>query len=462
MEETTLDLEYIWKVILKRKLIIVNIALMFIIFGIIIGYLQNKNQVTPVKEYMYKSTASVLIGNSSNNKDENIKDITVLNQQIVKIYGAIANSRIIAEKTANELKLSNKVDNIIKNVKVSANPETQVISITYGNKEEKDVQRITDTYLKVFISEAPKFYPEAKLKVLDIASKPEKITEEDFDKINKVQTVNQQSQPTLTVKNKTKSSKVILIVSCFLGIMLGFGGAFLMECMDNSVKQKKEAERIMKLPIIGDIQKNDKKIKINTNESYKMIRTALQCRDKSLSKGIDEKIRNNIFMITSPNEGDGKTRIAVNVASSFAEAGYKTLIIDANGRNPKVNIMLNLKSDKGLSNMLSTDTVNLEKCNKDNLYALIWGNLDTNPADAFVKGSINELIEQFRNDFDYVIIDTPSIVDYADAQIISKFVDGVIFAMTENKTDRDKALRARQLVDMFRIKAIGICWIEDM
>lgn len=462
MEETTLDLRDLWKIVRKRKYIIIGITLLCMIFGLVMSFIPKKVVTIETKDELYKSTATVLIANFPDSNSENIKDITMLNQQIVKTYGAIANSRTVAEKTIKELNMNTKTDEFMGSIKVTANAETQIVTIVYGSKEEKDVEKVIGTYLKIFTEEARKIYPEAKLKVLDAPSKAEKIAKEDFDKIGTPQNPNQPTQPVqpTVTENKGKSKKLIIAVSALLGLMVGFGAAFLMEYMDNSIRKREEAEAILDMPVIGEIKKD----KEETNEVYKILRTTLQyrCKDSNLLEIQGRQPKNNVFMITSPSKGDGKTTVAVNLAISFAEAGFKTLIIDGNGRKPMVHTVLGLENENGLSNMLIGETINIQRCSKNNLHMLSWGNSNINPADAFVKENIDEIIKKLKEEFDYVIIDTSSIVDYADAGILSKMVDEVVIVISEGKTDRDEAFNAKKFVDTIGIRISGICWIKDV
>lgn len=459
MEEAILDFRDLWKIIKRRKWIIVSITLLCIVLGVIVSSISKKSAIVETKEELYKSTASVIIGAFSDTKIDNIKDITTLNRQIVKNYGAIASSRTVAEKTIKELNLDVKTDKFMNNIKVDVNAEALIVAITYGNKEEKDVEKVTDTYSKIFMEEAKKIYPESKLKVLDVPSKPEKIAKEDFDKISMPQNPNQPNQPAVT-ENKGKSRKLMLAISAFLGLMIGFGAALVIEYMDNSIRKREEAEAILDMPVIGEIKKDKEKV----NESYKILRTTLQYinKDSNLLEIQDKQPKNNVFMITSPSKDNDKTTVSVNLAISFTEAGFKTLIMDANGRNPMVHTMLGLENENGLSNMLAGETINIQKCNKSNLSVLSWGNSNVNPADAFVKGNMNQILKKLKEEFDYLVIDTPSIVDYADAGILSKMVDEVVMVISEDKTDRDEAFSAKKFVDTIGIKVSGICWIKDV
>lgn len=461
MEETTLDLRDLFKSVKRRKWIIINITLLSILCGLVISFIPQKSVTVETKKELYKSTASIVIGTFPDLESDNIKDITTLNQQIVRTYGTVAASRTVAEKTIEELNLDMKSDEFMDKIKVITNPEAQVVTIHYADKKQGNQQIILNSYIKNFIKEAQNIYPTGKLKILDEPSKVEKISEDDFLKLiaakTQVQTNTQtQTQVQTNIQERPKSKKLIFALSLILGLMLGVGVAFVVEYIDNSLKKKEEAEEILKLTTLTIIPKDEPKEKDNIKEAFRTLRTNLQLK------------KDKILTVTSASKEDGKTMVSVNLAKTFAEAGFKTLIIDGNGRNPKINETFNLQITKGISEILNEENTSLMNdissvlLNTDvkNLNILSWGNEKLNPADLLSKSKLEELLKELKNKFDYIVINTTSMVNYCDAQIFSKVSDGTLLVATERKTDKDKTIRMKELIDISGIDVRGIIWIE--
>ena len=456
MEETTIDLKELFKIVKRRKTVIISIILISILFGIIISFIPKSIAVVEAKKEIYKSTASIVIGTFPDTQSDNIKDITILNQQIVKIYGAVASSQTVAQKTMDELKLDVKIDEFMSKIKVVTNPDNQVITIHYVDKEELNQQEILDSYVKIFIKEAQNMYPTGKLKTLDEPSKVQKMAEEDFVKLGTPQTQGQTNVKPVAIQDNSKNKKLILAISLVLGVMIGLGVVFVLEYIDNSLRKKEEAEEILKLNTLAIIPNN--KSKENIKEAFRSLRTNLQLKE------------DKIYTITSASVGDGKTQVSVNLAKIFAEAGFKTIIIDGNGRNPKVNEVFNLKHSKGISDILNEMALNQEGIkninsiflNTDikNLNVLLWGSEKMNPADLLGKVNLKILLEELKNNFDYIIIDTASMVNYCDAQIFSRVSDGTLIVAGEGKTDRDEMRRFKDILDIASIDAGGLVWIK--
>lgn len=469
MEETTIDLKDLFKIVKRRRMVIISITLISILLGLVISFIPQKSVPIDTKKEIYKSTASIVIGTFPDLQSDNIKDITILNQQIVKIYGAVASSRTVAQKTMDELNLDVKIDEFMTKIKVMTNPDNQVVTIYYVDKQEGKQQEILDSYVKIFVKEAQNMYPTGKLKILDEPSKVQKMLEEDFIKATtpQVQPQAQANVKPVVIQDQAKNKKLIIAIAFVLGAMLGVGAAFLLEYIDNSLKNKEEAEEILKLNTLAIIPNNKSKEKENIKEAFRSLRTNLQLKE------------DKIFTITSASTGDGKTEVSINLAKTFAEAGFKTLIIDGNGRNPKVNEAFNLKDSNGMSEILHETALNQEGIKNENsslikninsallntdnknLNVLLWGNSKVNPADLLGKANIKVLLEELKNNFDYIIIDTTSMVNYCDAQIFSRASDGTLIVASEGKTDRDEMRRLKEILDIASIDIRGLVWIKS-
>ena len=162
-----------------------------------------------------------------------------------------------------------------------------------------------------------------------------------------------------------------------------------------------------------------------TKEAYKTLRTNVQfCGD-------DIKV----VSITSCVPNEGKSMVAFNLAVSMAESGKKVLFVDADLRKSvligryKIN-----KAIKGLTQFLSGVEV-LENVkygtNVKNLDMILSGPVPPNPAELLANAKFNELLEQVRADYDYVIIDTPPIGQVIDPAIVAQQTDGVLFLVSQ-------------------------------
>lgn len=163
--------------------------------------------------------------------------------------------------------------------------------------------------------------------------------------------------------------------------------------------------------------------------------------------------------ITSSTHQEGKTLAAVNLSVVVAQDSEKpVLLVDCNLRKPSVDIFLGLHSDKGLSDVLTGNAqLNDALVSTDikNLTVLPAGHIPTNPAELLGSQKMRNLLTELKAQFDYIILDTPPVVPYADPRILGPLVDGVIMVVRTGKTRREAVLRAEDTLKKVGAKVLG-------
>lgn len=143
-----------------------------------------------------------------------------------------------------------------------------------------------------------------------------------------------------------------------------------------------------------------------------------------------------IFVFSSVNSSEGKTMTAINLAISFAEAGKKTAIIDADMRNPSVHRYFNLQSSPGFSEYLAgiEAEATIRKTGRDNLYVISAGAIPPNPAELLISKRTGELLSALKEQFDCIFIDTPPVGVVADAVMLSADCTGYVIVVRNGST----------------------------
>ena len=185
-------------------------------------------------------------------------------------------------------------------------------------------------------------------------------------------------------------------------------------------------------------------------EAYKSTRTNLE-----YALAAEEGCKKIIFTSAMPSEG--KTTSCINTAITFALAGAKIVLIDADLRKPKVHMCLELENATGFSNYLAgfaeLDDV-IQHC-KNGLDVITSGQIPPNPSELLVSPRMEKALLKLSEKYDYVIIDAPPVNIVSDAVSMSKFVTGVAIVVKEDFTTHDALKKALSSLEFANAKILG-------
>jgi tyrosine-protein kinase Etk/Wzc len=233
------------------------------------------------------------------------------------------------------------------------------------------------------------------------------------------------------IRPKTRRNYLFALM---LGILVPGIYIFLIDQLHNKIFDKKDIERGTRAPIIGFVGHNSSKNDIpvfdkpgsSLSESFRSIRTNLKYYLTENNKAV--------ISVTSTISGEGKTFVSTNLAAVFAMLGKKTLLLGLDLRKPRMNKIFGISSDTGLSSFLIGES-NLEEIIMPtvvpNLYFIPSGLVPPNPAELIESDRMKLLIEKVREEFDYIILDTPPVGIVSDALLLSSFADINIFVIRQ-------------------------------
>lgn len=195
-------------------------------------------------------------------------------------------------------------------------------------------------------------------------------------------------------------------------------------------------------------RRNEKKRLAERNSFNQQDQKKILCQDSSFAvKEAYNSIRTNLlftqhgekcplFVITSPTANNGKTINAINLAISFAQMGKRTLLIDADMRNPTVHRMFSISVKNGLSEILAglTDNISVSRTDIDNLSVLTAGKIPPNPAELLASPRMDKLLEFVKEHYDCVFIDTPPVNLVTDATIFATKATGYVLVIKTDTT----------------------------
>ena len=185
-------------------------------------------------------------------------------------------------------------------------------------------------------------------------------------------------------------------------------------------------------------------------EAYRSVRTALFVSGAGQSQAIQ---------VSSPEPGDGKTTFISNLAIAIAQSGRKLLLIDADLRRPTVHQLFGLRQDVGTCDVLLGD-VELANATKDsgvaNLQVLTAGQSVASPAELLSSARMKATLEFARNEFEFVLVDTPPLLAVSDPCIVAPYTDGLLMVVRVGKNKRTTTRRASDLLETHNVDVLGV------
>jgi capsular exopolysaccharide synthesis family protein len=155
-------------------------------------------------------------------------------------------------------------------------------------------------------------------------------------------------------------------------------------------------------------------------------------------------------LITSALPGEGKTTTAVNTAISLAQAGARTLLIDLNLRNPRINEVFGVNADNGISIFLAgSSNLHSQLCQTgvENLFLLPAGEKKPNPSELVSSGRMDAALNILVQFFDTIVIDSPALLFHTDSLVLAGKVDEVILVVKGGET---KSRAVKKAIDRLR------------
>ena len=164
------------------------------------------------------------------------------------------------------------------------------------------------------------------------------------------------------------------------------------------------------------------------------------------------------FCITSCSQGEGKSITMLNLAITFAEAGHKVLLLDADLRRPAVARLLVEKMSPGLSNVLAglcSEEEAIRPSAFANLDILFSGDIPPNPSELLGSERMLELIEKLGKRYDYILVDAPPVNIVSDACVLANLLDGVLVLARQGRTRKESLKRAINSLNLTGAKILG-------
>jgi capsular exopolysaccharide synthesis family protein len=259
-----------------------------------------------------------------------------------------------------------------------------------------------------------------------------------------------------------------------LGLISGIGLVLALELLNDLVRTPRDVARFLRIPllsVIPDAAEDEQIRDIDPchavrqapysiiSESYRRCRTNIKLSDSEGSV--------RTLLVSSGAAGDGKTSVVVNLAAAFVAENKKVLLIDANFRRPGLETIFTMQtaedgqvrqSEFGLSSLLM-GLCSYEDAKRSNviegLDIIVSGPIPSNPTELLGSYRMEQLINERRKNYDYIIVDGPPVLLVSDAKVLARIVDGTVFVFNAASTRRGAAQRTIRELRAVDAKIVG-------
>lgn len=427
MEE--IDLKELLKEFWDRKVFFfVFILISFIIVGIF--YLFDGEETN-----IFTTNATILI--IKNETDEEKKEI----EQEINSIMALIKSDIMLEEVKNEINIEVEKDNIVTTSEVG-----NIIQISVSYKEKEKAIQIVNIIINKLNEKSFDIFKSKNINI-EVINFPENSCE----------------------LNKLEDNSILILA---ILIIIPFGMIFVLYIFDTRIKSKDKIEKELNIEVVEELKLMKKENNSIENELTTIF--DFKSENSKLFKIIVTKILNkinineqNVLLITSPNNNEGKTYIASNIGTVLAMFGKKVIILDTNFENSKLDKIFKVPNTLGLSNYLTgingngqeiKETLNnfIQETDIKNLNIITAGDVKENITNCLVSERFDEFMKQLKFYYDFIIIDSDKILNTPNSLILSNKANNTIIVVDKNSTKIEELEKVNKDIKEVNGNLLGI------
>lgn len=379
---------------------------------------------TLVTTPQYQASTRLYVSTSSGSTIQDLYSGNRLSQESLLSYVELITSSTLAQRTVDSGNLGISADSLRAKVRATAQKGTVLINVSVLDVSPTRARDLANAVSDEFVLLAPEFDPAPN----DSARPDARIVVEQRAAV-----------PTNPV---TPNRRRNLLYGLVGGVALGLGLALVRERLDNTVKDRETLEAITGVGLVGSIPlagelRNSMLISFEGDnssaaESFRKLRTNLQFLN------VDNPPR--VIVVTSASPGEGKSTTGINIALALAEAEHNVVLVDGDLRRPSVHKRLKLAGSVGFSTVLSgaaTLPEVLQETKFPNLTVLTSGVGPPNPSELLGSRAAKNAINELRERFDFVIIDSSPLLAVTDGSILAANSDGALVMCRYGRTKRE-------------------------
>ncbi|GGM42742.1 polysaccharide biosynthesis tyrosine autokinase [Microbacterium saperdae] len=371
-----------------------------------------------------------------------------LAQSRVKSYLNLGSWRAVAEHAIDDLDLDASPESLVSRVSVTNPPDTTALKVTATGPTPQSAQDLAEAWMRGMAVEIEKLEGGTE-------STPAAVSLIVGDSAR------------LPTSPSSPNTRLNLIIGALAGLALGLVYAFVRHTVDRRIRHPRDIERETGVSVIGTLPlektmdgerqvidfslDTQHGVSHHTIESMRELRTNLQFID------VDNPPR--VIVVTSSVPGDGKSTVAVNLASSLAAAGQWAILIDCDLRRPVIADIFGISRDVGLTDILAGRAELQDVAHRPNgdvpLAVLGAGRIPPNPSELLGSHRMRDFLADISKSA-IVILDSPPVLPVTDAAVLAAGADGVLVVVSSGKTTFDMLQRAIDSITRTTGRVLGV------
>ena len=393
------------------------------------AFLCAKCFVTP----MYRASVTLYVNNTqSGERVDSISSSSLsASKQLVNTYISIIKSNTVLERVAEQAGLAWESETLRETLSAEQVGDTELFTVHILHEDPETAARIANAVAEVAPGKIGNIVEGSSAKIVDYATVPDSFDTPDY------------------------RERAVMggAVGCVLAVVI----AILLFLLDGRIKDKADLTQLYPCPVLGEIPRMEGE-NLLSEDVDELVREAYRTVRANVVFSLPKERECAVLAVTSALRGEGRSITAMNLAVSMARADRRVLVIDCDLRAPGLARLLGREVSAGLCELILDRGLRNSAVFHDETLGvdvILPGGSSADSSELLGSARMRRLLEELKQDYDYIILDTPPVVLTADGAVLASESDGVLFVVQANRSRREPLVRGVEQLNFAGARILG-------